>query len=398
MSGIAFEHVSKVFSDGTAAVAGLDLRVSDGEFCVLLGPSGCGKSTVLRLVAGLEEVTRGVIRIGDRVVNDVPPGDRGVAMVFESFALYPHMTVAENMGFPLRAAREPAAPQRDRVRRTAGRLGLGGLLDRRPRQLSDGERQRVALGRAIVRRPEAFLMDEPLSGLDSGTRTAMRAAIARLHRDSGATVLYVTHDQSEAMSLADRVAVLHDGRLEQVGEPQELYDRPATLFVASFLGSPPMNLWHMRLERQDGRVALVGGDQRLHVPAAVLHQRPGLRSHVGGHLIVGLRPEAFTAAERAGSSALDLPVAGVRPLGPHMLVELEAEGAGLQLAAAGDVLRAGVEETPGHAGTATFVRSTATLTASLPPHTHVVPGKRLRLFVNLQRAHFFDPATQYALG
>src|SRR5919206_2247680 len=228
MSGIAFEHVSKVFADGTVAVADLDLRIADGEFCVLLGPSGCGKSTVLRLVAGLEQVSRGTVRIGDRAVNDVPARDRQVAMVFETHALYPHMTVAENMDFGLRAQVASEEPRRERVQRTAGRLGLGQLLTRRPRELSDGERQRAAPGRAIVRRPRAFLMDEPLSNLDASMRVAMRSSIGRLRRELGTTVLYVTHDQTEAMSLADRIAVMREGHLEQVGEPQEVYDHPRT--------------------------------------------------------------------------------------------------------------------------------------------------------------------------
>ena len=396
MSGIAFEHVTKVFADGTVAVADLDLRIADGEFCVLVGPSGCGKSTVLRLVAGLEQISRGTLRIGDEVVNDVSPRDRQVAMVFESYALYPHMTVAENMGFGLQAHGEQEAPRRERVRRTAGRLGIGDLLTRRPRELSDGERQRAALGRAIVRKPRAFLMDEPLSNLDAGLRVAMRSSIARLRRELGTTVLYVTHDQAEAMSLADRIVVMREGRLEQVGEPQALYNRPATLFAASFLGSPPMNLWHVRLAGHDGRVILAGGDQRMTVPEAVLQRHKGLRSHVGGHLVLGLRPEAIaTAPSRPGSRPLDLHVALVEPLGSHQLVHLEAEGAGLDLAERGEAVRGDRAE---RIGTATFVRRESTLVASLPPHERVDPGERLRVYVDLERAHFFDPATHAALA
>jgi multiple sugar transport system ATP-binding protein len=389
MSGIALEHVSKVFPDGTAAVDGLDLAVGEGELCVLLGPSGCGKSTVLRLVAGLERPTSGTIRIGDRVVNDVPPGDRRLAMVFETSALYPHMTVERNMGFSGELAREPEAPRRDRVRRAAGRLGIGDLLARRPRELSDGERQQAALGRAIVRRPLAFLLDEPLANLDARRRVATRASIANLKRELGTTVLYVTHDQAEAMSLGERVAVMRGGRVEQVDDPRTLYQRPATLFVASFLGTPPMNLWHVRLAMQDGRVVVLGGDQRLTLPASVLERLPGLRDRVGGHLILGLRPETFSITDvRAGSGVLHLPVALVEPLGPHSLVHLEAEGAGLQVSDSGPAQRT---------GTATFARPTATLTACLPPATRVAPGERLRVFVDLDRAHFFDPATQEAL-
>src|SRR3954469_5349639 len=290
MSGIAFEPATKVFADGTVAVADLNLRIEDGEFCVLLGPSGCGKSTVLRLVAGLEEVTHGTIRMGDRVVNGLPPARRDIAMVFESGALYPHLDVAENLGLLLRLRGAPAVQRVDRVRRTAGRLGIGELMGRRPRALSEGERKRVGLGRAGVRRPRAFLMDEPLSALDATLRVAMRTSIARLHRELGTTFLYVTHDQAEAMALADRVAVVRAGRLEQLDEPRVLYDHPATLFVATFIGSPPMNLWHVRIAEERGRVVLVCGDQRLPVPRRVLALRPGLRSRVGDHLVLGLRP------------------------------------------------------------------------------------------------------------
>jgi multiple sugar transport system ATP-binding protein len=394
MAGIAFERVSKVFPDGTAAVVDLNLRIHDGEFCVLLGPSGCGKSTALRLAAGLEAVTRGTIRIGDRVVNDVAPRDRDIAMVFQTSALYPHLDVAQNMAFPLRVKGEPAARRSDSVRRTAGGLGIAQLLGRRPRTLSEGQRRRAALGRAIVRRPQAFLLDEPLSNLDARLRLELRARIGRLHRDLGATMLYVTHDQAEAMALGDRVAVMRDGRVEQVDEPQALYNRPTGLFVAAFVGSPSMNLWPVRLVEHDGRVVVVCGRQRLVVPEVVLARLKGLRSHVGGHLILGLRPEVLApAGSHAAGSVLELPVTLVEPLGSHLLVHLEAEGAGMQLADAGQALRAGSDD----AAPAIFSRPTATLTARLPAHTRVEPGDRLRLFVDLERAHFFDPGTQAAL-
>jgi multiple sugar transport system ATP-binding protein len=395
MSGIAIEHVSKVFADGTAAVSQLDLRVSDGEFCVLVGPSGCGKSTVLRLVAGLEQITHGTIRIGDDVVNDVSPRDRQIAMVFETSALYPHMSVGDNMRFPLKVKGDRTAPQHAQVTRTAGRLGIGNLLGRRPKTLSEGERRRAAVGRAIVRRPRAFLMDEPLSNLDARLRVAMRSSIAKLHRELATTVLYVTHDQAEAMSLGDRVAVMRNGRVEQVDEPQVLYKRPTTLFVASFLGSPAMNLWHVRVLAEDDHVVLVGGDRhRLVVPDAVLERRPALRSHVGRNLVLGLRPEGIAlSGDRPGSCALTLPIALVETLGSHSLVHLEAEGAGLQLADGGESLREG----PHDVGGPTFMRPTETLIASVAPSTRVEAGDRLRIFVDLARAHFFDPATEYAL-
>jgi multiple sugar transport system ATP-binding protein len=386
MSGIAFERVSKVFPDGTEAVVDLNLRIHDGELCALVGPSGCGKSTALRLVAGIERMTRGTIRIGDRVVNDLAPRERDIAMVFQTSALYPHLDVAHNMAFPLTAKREPAERRSELVGQTAGGLGLGRLLGRRPRQLSEGQRRRAALGRAIVRRPQAFLLDEPLSNLDAPLRVEMRATLGRLHRELAATMLYVTHDQTEAMALGDRVAVLREGRLQQVDEPRELYERPAGLFVAAFIGSPPMNLWQVRLTEHEGRVVLVGGHQRLVVPPAVLAERKGLRSHVGGHLILGLRPEAFAPPEtRPGGQVLDLRVTLIENLGSHLLVHLEAEGAGMQLAESDD------------GGPAVFTRPTQTLTARLPAHADVRRGEYVRLAVDLERAHFFDPETQLAL-
>jgi multiple sugar transport system ATP-binding protein len=398
VAGIAFEHVSKVFADGTAAVTDLDLRIEDGEFCVLVGPSGCGKSTALRLVAGLEEVTRGAILIGDEVVNNVPPQRRDLAMVFAGSALYPHLAVGDNLEFSLKMQGEPPARRATRVAREAGRLGLGGLLGRRPRQLAEGERQRAALGRALVREPRAFLMDEPLSSLDASLRVKLRVAIARLHRESGTTILYVTHDHGEAMALGDRVAVMRRGRLEQVDEPRAIYDRPSTLFVAAFVGSPPMNLWHVRLVEHDRRVMVVCGRQRLVVPADVLTDNSALEDHVGRHLILGLRPEALSLADgRSTGPVLELPVTAVEALGSHLLLHLEAEGAGMQLASASDALSAGVREDSADETTAVFTRPTSSLVARLSPHAHVRPGERVRLSVNFERAHFFDPDTQRAL-
>ncbi len=398
MSEVALEHVTKVFSDGTKAVDDLDLHVRDGECCVLVGPSGSGKSTVLRLVAGLEEVTAGTVRIGDRVVNGVPAYDRDVAMVFEGSTLFPHLDVAGNIGFSLALRREPAVERAARVRGTAGRLGIAGLLGRRPRELAAGERQRAALGRALVRRPQAYLLDEPLSKLDTGRRAQLRGELARLHREQGVTILYVTHDQGEAMALGDRVAVLQAGHIEQVDEPRVLYGRPASLFVATFVGSPPMNLWHVRLAQHDGRVFVVGGGRLLAVPAAVLEQRPVLREQVGRHVILGLRPEVFApAGPGAAGPVLALPVTDVEAMGSHQLVHLEAEGAGLQLASAGDALAAGVREDPDEGEAATFTRPAATLVARLPAALDVRPGQRLELAVDLGRAHVFDPVTRRAL-
>src|ERR687892_365500 len=251
MADIALEHVTKRFPDGTTAVKDANLSVEDGEFMILVGPSGSGKSTVLNIIAGLEDISEGQLRIGGRVVNQLSPKDRDIAMVFQDYALYPHMTVRENMGFGLQLARVDRAEIDRRVNQAAGMLELTELLDRRPRALSGGQRQRVALGRAIVRSPQAFLMDEPLSNLDAKLRVEMRAYIARLHQELGTTTLYVTHDQTEAMTMGDRVAVMRDGRLEQVDAPQELYDRPANLFVAAFIGSPAMNLVRSRMEAEN---------------------------------------------------------------------------------------------------------------------------------------------------
>ena len=279
MASIALEKVSKVFPDGTRAVDGLDLQIADGEFTILVGPSGSGKSTALRMVAGLEDASGGSISIGDRVVNDVAPKDRDIAMVFQSYALYPHMNVSGNMGFALKLAKQEKASIVSRVGRAASRLGIGELLERRPRALSGGQRQRVALGRAIVRSPQAFLMDEPLSNLDAKLRVEMRAYIARLHQELGTTTLYVTHDQTEAMTMGDRVAVMRDGKLEQVDSPQRLYEQPENMFVAGFIGSPAMNLLRGRVD--DDGIWL--GDQRL--PLVTKYR---------GDVVVGIRPEALT--------------------------------------------------------------------------------------------------------
>src|SRR3954449_13355143 len=281
MATVTFEGVNKIYGD-FHAVKDLNLEIGDGEFMVLVGPSGCGKTTSLRMIAGLEEISSGALRIGDRVVNDVAPKDRDIAMVFQSYALYPHMSVEANMGFALKLAKEDSGAIRTRVGRVASRLGIGELLARRPRALSGGQRQRVALGRAIVRSPQAFLMDEPLSNLDAKLRVEMRAYIARLHQELGTTTLYVTHDQTEAMTMGDRVAVMRDGRLEQVDSPSRLYEHPLNVFVAGFIGSPAMNL--VRGVADEDGVSL--GGQRLPV-------RTGFR----GDVIIGIRPEALEPAD-----------------------------------------------------------------------------------------------------
>jgi multiple sugar transport system ATP-binding protein len=334
MASIHFESVGKVFGEGTVALEEFDLDVQDGEFMVLVGPSGSGKSTALRILAGLEDATSGTVRIGERVVNDVEPKDRDVAMVFQSYALYPHMTVQDNIGFPLRMRREEKASIRDRVRQTAGRLDIGGLLERRPRQLSGGQRQRVALGRAIVREPQAYLMDEPLSNLDAKLRVEMRAYVQELHRRLDKTIVYVTHDQIEAMTMGDRVAVLRDGRLEQVDAPQALYDRPASLFVAAFIGSPAMNL----------------------LPPGRFGDRDA---------IVGIRPEALHPAQ-ADEPAIEGWVALVESLGSDLLVHVDVD-------------------------------AHERIVARLEPGQGVNRGERIRLSVEPRRLHFFHPDSELAL-
>ncbi|WP_028057746.1 ABC transporter ATP-binding protein [Candidatus Solirubrobacter pratensis] len=366
MAQIAFEDVSKVFPDGTRAVDGLDLEIADGEFTVLVGPSGSGKSTALRMVAGLEDATHGAISIGSRVVNDVAPKDRDIAMVFQSYALYPHMSVDDNMGFALRMQKVERESIRSRVGRTAARLGIRELLARRPRALSGGQRQRVALGRAIVRSPEAFLMDEPLSNLDAKLRVEMRAYIARLHHELGTTTLYVTHDQTEAMTMGDRVAVMRDGRLEQVDSPQRLYEHPANVFVAGFIGSPAMNLLRGRVA-EDGRLEL--GTQRL---------RPARRTTHVGDVVVGIRPEAVSPVGELGDDVLELRVVLAEMLGSDVLLHLHSEApsvlTGDMLDLAGELDVSGEDR---------FI-------ARVPPDVRPAPGSVVRLRVDMSRVHLFE--------
>ena len=387
MAAIAFESVSKVFPDGTAAVDDLSLAIADGEFTVLVGPSGSGKSTALRMVAGLEEATAGTIRIGGRDVTDAAPRDRDIAMVFQSYALYPHMSVEDNMGFALRMGRERKPAIAARVAEVGERLGIADLLARRPRALSGGQRQRVALGRAIVRAPAAFLMDEPLSNLDAKLRVEMRAYIARLHQELGATMLYVTHDQVEAMTMGDRVAVMRDGRLAQADTPRGLYERPADLFVAAFIGSPAMNLVRGRLEPGALRV----GRHAIALPDDVA-ARPALARRVGEDVIAGIRPEALDPTRLGGdTTTLELPVALVEALGSDTLVHLELDADGV---VAPDVER----ELAADAGGVALAERTATLlTARLPPATRAVAGRVLPVRVDPRALHFFDPETEQAL-
>src|SRR5437764_2977126 len=298
MAEIALEKLTKVYGDGARAVSELDLEIADGEFVVLVGPSGCGKTSALRMVAGLEPITDGRVVIGGEVVNKLPPKDRDIAMIFQNYALYPHMSAFDNMAFGLKLRGMKREPRGDRVRSTAKTLGLAEVLPKKPRTLSGGQRQRVAMGRAIVREPKAFLMDEPLSNLDAKLRVEMRAEIARLQRELGVTTIYVTHDQVEAMTLGDRVAIMRDGVLQQMAKPQELYDRPRNLFVAEFIGSPAMNLVGADLLRSDGALYATFGEHRLRVGDSVVASRPALRRFEGQRIILGIRPEDFEDAAR----------------------------------------------------------------------------------------------------
>jgi multiple sugar transport system ATP-binding protein len=402
MAGIVMEDVSKVYSDGTTAVSDLSLDIKDEEFIVLVGPSGCGKTTALRMVAGLESVTRGTIAIGDRVVNAVPPKERDIAMVFQNYALYPHMSVYDNMAFGLKLRKLPKEEIDRRVRQAAEILGLEEFLQRKPKALSGGQRQRVAMGRAIVREPQAFLMDEPLSNLDAKLRVQMRAEVSRLQSELGVTTIYVTHDQTEAMTMGDRVAVIRKGELQQVDAPQFLYDHPANLFVAGFIGSPAMNMVEADLVREDGGLYVVFGSTRLRVADEMASERPGIRAYEGHRVIAGIRPENMEDASIMPVIPVDrrmkVDIVLREALGSEVLVhfsvdappvltedtrELVGEQSGpmAQASVAVQELEKAVET-----GTSTFV-------ARLDPRTRAAERQPLELAVDTGRLHFFDPQT-----
>jgi ABC-type sugar transport system ATPase subunit len=395
VAGVVLSGVGKVYPDGTHAVDDLNLEIADGEFLVLVGPSGCGKTTALRMVAGLEEISEGTVSIGGRVVNRVPARDRDVAMVFQSYALYPHLSVRANIGFGLSLRKLPKAEIRKRVDQAARTLGLEDHLDRRPRNLSGGQRQRVAMGRAIVREPQAFLMDEPLSNLDAKLRVQMRAEIARIQRDLGVTTIYVTHDQTEAMTLGDRVAVMKKGELQQVAAPQELYDRPANLFVAGFIGSPAMNLLQGELTGTEDDLRLKIGGQELRLGAEVLAKRPALRDHIGGSVVVGVRPEDMEDAELSEApegARLTSSAELVEAMGSDVLVHFRME--------ASAVVTEDTKELARDSGTdalGTLETPHTTVVARFSPRTQVKVGDPIEVHVDTSRLHFFDLATSAAI-
>ena len=375
MAGITFSGVTKRFGDGTVAVDDLDLEIHDGEFMIFVGPSGCGKTTALRMVAGLEHPTSGEILIGGKVVNDLDPVDRDIAMVFQNYALYPHMTVRDNIGFPLRMQKLAKDERRRRIESAAELLGIGELLERKPGALSGGQRQRVAMGRAIVRHPTAFLMDEPLSNLDAKLRVQMRAELVKLHQRLGVTTLYVTHDQTEAMTLGERVAVLNHGVIQQVDTPGELYNRPLNTFVATFIGSPAMNFLRARLAGGVIEFAAL----RFELPEGA----QGSLREVNGEILLGFRPEHFfdprLVASEAAGNLLPVTVELMEQLGSETLLYFRADGVEAEQKSEGEVELGGA------------------LVARLDPRTHVVPGERLVLGVDIERAHFFDPSTGNAI-
>jgi multiple sugar transport system ATP-binding protein len=395
MAEIRFEHVVKRFDD-TAAVDDFDLRVADHELMVFVGPSGCGKTTALRMVAGLEQVSDGRILIDGQDVTNVEPRDRDVAMIFQNYALYPHLTVRQNMAFGLRLRHAPKREIDERVTSTARTLQLEELLDRRPRQLSGGQRQRVAMGRAIVRDPKAFLMDEPLSNLDAKLRVQMRAVIARLQRRLDVTTIYVTHDQIEAMTLGHRVAVMRQGRLQQVAPPQELYRRPVNLFVASFIGSPAMNVAEATLEREGEALVAGFGENRVRVDPRLVAERPALEGYAGRKVILGVRPQniedAALVAGVAEDETFEAPVELREDLGAEVDVHLRVDAPVPALEMVIEAAEAGAETGAGPEG-----RPGGLFVARLGAATTATEGRPLRLWIDPRALYFFDPESGAAI-
>ena len=386
MSSVTLNTINKIYDNGAHAIVDLSLQINDGEFLVLVGPSGCGKSTALRMIAGLESVTSGELSIGDRVVNEVEPKDRDIAMVFQNYALYPHMTVAENIEFALKLAKVSKAERRQRVERAAEILELSDYLDRKPGQLSGGQRQRVAMGRAIVREPSVFLMDEPLSNLDAKLRVQMRSEIAGLQKSLNVTTVYVTHDQVEAMTMGDRVAVMKFGVLQQVDTPDNLYNKPANAFVAGFIGSPSMNLFEGVLRRTDEGLALGIGEQSLKLPDALIAERPDVENYVDRTLIFGIRPEdiedAALASERPAGARLKARVQLVESLGSEIIAHFDV----------GQTRLASVDP-----DSEADLSSVVPAVGRFDPRSKVSIGDEIDVVVNVDKLHFFDPESQSAI-
>jgi len=372
----------------------MNLEIVDGEFVVLVGPSGCGKTTALRMVAGLEEISEGVLRIGDRVVNHVPSRDRDIAMVFQSYALYPHLSVYDNIAFGLKLRKEKKAEIDTRVQEAARILGLEPYLKRKPRALSGGQRQRVAMGRAIVRRPQAFLMDEPLSNLDAKLRVQTRAEIARIQDDLGVTTIYVTHDQIEAMTMGDRVAVMRKGQLQQVASPQELYDRPVNLFVGGFIGSPAMNLVEATLEASNGTLHASVGDERIAISSEVLDKRPALRAFESKLVVLGIRPEDLEDAAIETDSPPDHRLKGkvelTEALGSEIMVHI---GVGARPALTEEVRELAEDLGDERAAAESEEAAHTTMVGRFSPRSQVKEGDTVEVVVDTSSLHFFDPET-----
>jgi multiple sugar transport system ATP-binding protein len=393
MAEITLEKLTKVYPDGTEAVSDLELDIADGEFVVFVGPSGCGKTTALRMIAGLEQITDGSVRIDGRVVNDLPPKDRDIAMVFQNYALYPHMNAYDNMAFALKM-RGLAKPEiRGRVNEAARILGLADSLKKKPRTLSGGQRQRVAMGRAIVREPKAFLMDEPLSNLDAKLRVEMRAEISRIQRDLTVTTIYVTHDQTEAMTMGDRVAVLRGGILQQVESPQCLYDRPANLFVAEFIGSPAMNLVQGKLVRSNGGLSVNFGEHSLRVDESTVKERAALASYVDGDVVVGIRPEDVEDADLVHNPRHDQTMAIVTDLREDMGAEVFLHFSIHARPVRATEVTEALEHEEFEAIKERARRAGVPFIARVDRRTRAREGEDVRLFVDVEHLHFFDPAT-----
>ncbi|WP_030167928.1 ABC transporter ATP-binding protein [Spirillospora albida] len=398
MAKIVLDGVDKVYAGGVKAVDSLDLEIRDGEFMVLVGPSGCGKSTALRMIAGLEEISGGTVSIGDRVVNDLAPKDRDIAMVFQNYALYPHMTVEQNLAFGLKLRGTPKAEIKKKVAEAAQMLGLEQYLSRKPAALSGGQRQRVAMGRAIVRQPQAFLMDEPLSNLDAKLRVSMRASLSQLHERLGVTTVYVTHDQIEAMTLGTRVCVLREGVLQQVDTPQRLFDDPVNLFVAGFIGSPAMNFATAELTRGDGGARVAFAGYSLPVPDALFEDRPGLDGYLGRKVILGVRPSDFEDAAHADAdwATLHARSSVTEELGSEINVIFAIDAPPVEHKDTADLAEDGAD---GEAELALpLTENRALWTARVNSRSHVRPGQEIDLAVDTKRLHFFDPASGLAIG